>query len=134
MSQNSLRVEISTPEKEFYQGEVDMIITKTINGNIGIKAKHAPLVTVLDIGKTVIKEKGKDKVATINGGFLEVKDNVVSIFTDSAEWPNEIDKNRAKEALKRAEMRLRDKKSKDIDFERAELALKRAINRINIIG
>ncbi len=127
-----LQIEISTPDKNFFEGEADMLIAKASTGEIGILSKHAPLMTILDIGVLRIKEGNEEKNAIINSGFMEVKNDKVSIFTDSAEWPGEVDIERAKKAKERAEARLKAKQD-DIDIFRAEMALKRAINRINHI-
>ncbi|MCQ2749616.1 MAG: F0F1 ATP synthase subunit epsilon [Clostridia bacterium] len=129
MSDKKLKLNIVTPNRSFYDGDASAVIVKTIDGEVGILPNHQPLVSVLDIGMIDIKNDSDIKSATINMGFIQVVDNEVSIFTDSAEWPDEIDLDRAKAARERAEQRLKEK-SDDLDFKRAELALKRAINRI----
>lgn len=72
------------------------------------------------------------KKAIVNEGFMEVANNEIKIFTDSAEWPEDVDKERAQKAKERAERRLAQHES-DIDYCRADMALKRAINRIKNI-
>ena len=129
MSNNKLKLNIVTPNRNFYSGDVNMIIVKTVDGEIGILPNHLPLVSILDIGMIDIKNDSEEKSATINMGFIQVVDNEVSIFTDSAEWPDEIDIDRAREAKERAERRLKEK-ADELDIDRAELALRRAINRI----
>ena len=129
MSDKKLKLNIVTPNRNFYDGDANMVIVKTVDGEIGILPDHLPLVSILDIGMIDIKNGSEEKSATINMGFIQVVNNEVSIFTDSAEWPDEIDINRAQEAKERAERRLKEKSS-DLDYKRAEMALKRAINRI----
>ena len=129
MSDKKLKLNIVTPNRSFYDGDASAVIVKTIDGEVGILPNHQPLVSVLDIGMIDIKNDSDIKSATINMGFIQVVDNEVSIFTDSAGWPDEIDIDRAKAARERAEQRLKEK-ADDLDFKRAELALKRAINRI----
>ncbi len=129
MNNNKLKLNIVTPNRNFYNGDVNMIIVKTVDGEIGILPNHLPLVSILDIGMIDIKNDSEEKSATINMGFIQVVDNEVSIFTDSAEWPDEIDIDRAREAKERAERRLKEK-ANELDVNRAELALRRAINRI----
>lgn len=129
MSLKKINLKITTPDKNFFQGEVDMVILRAKSGEIGILPNHAPLVTVLDIGSIRIKQGEDEKKAVLNEGFLKVSKNQVDIFTDSAEWPDEIDKERARRAKERAERRLAQKES-SMDYERVNLALKRAINRI----
>ncbi len=130
MSDKKMNLSIATPDRKFYEGEVDMVIVSTTSGEIGILPSHMPLVSILEIGKVDIKVDNEVKVAAINKGFIQVSESGVSIFTDSAEWPGEIDLERAKEAKKRAEDRLKAKAN--LDTARAENALKRAINRIDL--
>ncbi len=129
MSDKKMKLNISTPNKDFFSDDVDMVIVKTTSGDLGILPSHVPLVTVLDIGVVTIKKKGEEKKATLNMGFLQVANNQVQILTDSAEWPDEINLERAREAKRRAEERLNSKD--EVDVIRAELALRRAINRIS---
>lgn len=125
-------IEIVTPEKKFFKGEVESINLPTLNGRAQILANHIPYVTGLIPGILKIVENGKEKVANISGGFIQFADNKAIIMADSAEWPGEIDVERAKKAKERAENRLKNKKDdNDLDIMRAELALKRAIARIN---
>ncbi len=128
-------IEIITPEKKFFKGEVESINLTTLDGRVQILANHIPYVTGLAPGIIKIVENGKEKVASLSGGFVQFADNKGVILADSAEWPQEIDVNRAKEAKERAEQRLKNKKSDhDLDIMRAELSLKRAIARINASG
>ena len=130
MSDKKLKLNIVTPNRNFYDGEANMVIVKTVDGEIGIMPDHIPLVSILDVGMVEIKDGNQEKSATVNMGFIQVVNNEVSIFTDSAEWPEEIDLNRAQSAKERAEQRLKEK-SADLDVKRAELALRRALNRIS---
>lgn len=124
-------IEIITPEKKFFKGEVESINLSSLNGRVQILANHIPFVTGLVPGIIKIVENGKEKVANISGGFLQFAENKGVIMADSAEWPGEIDVKRAEEAKERAEKRIKNKKDDgDIDIMRAELALKRAIARI----
>jgi F-type H+-transporting ATPase subunit epsilon len=131
MSERKINLKVTTPDKNFFEGEVDMVIVRAKTGEMGILPNHAPVVTVLDIGNLRIKDGDSEKKAVINEGFMKVANNLVHIFTDSAEWPEDIDRERARKAKERAERRLAQKES-EIDFERVNLALKRAINRMKI--
>lgn len=129
---SQFKLEIVTPDRKFLDEDVQMLVTRTIEGDMAILKDHIPLVTPLDIGVLKIKDaSGKEKKATIAGGYMEVTKNKTTIVTESAEWPEEIDKKRAEEAKKRAEERLKSK-AENIDRIRAELALKRALNRLSI--
>lgn len=128
---NKVKVKIVTPKREMYDGEADMVIFRTTTGDIGVMHGHLPLVTVLDYGVLRLVENGQTvKNAAVFGGFAQVDGECVNILTDAAEWSDEIDLERAEEAKSRAEKRLNDHNN-DVSNKRAELALKRAIIRIN---
>lgn len=131
---SELFLEIVTPERAFYEGEVDRVIVRGTEGDIGILKNRSPIATPLKIGKVRIFKDGKEEVAAVAEGYITVIDNKVTIVTDAAEWPHEIDEQRAKQALDRAEKRLESQgRSEDIDLVRAEAALKRALNRLDVI-
>jgi F-type H+-transporting ATPase subunit epsilon len=99
----SLQVELVSPERILYSGEADMVIARTAGGDIAFLTGHAPFVGTLGIGKVVIRETGGGStVAAVHGGFVEIKDNRVSILSDVAELADQIDVGRAREALSRA--------------------------------
>ena len=128
----TVTVNIVTPDGPVYDSEVSMVIAKTVSGEIGVLAGHIPMVAPLAIGAVKLKKAdGTTELASVSGGFIEVRPEKISILAPSAEVASSIDVARAKEALARAEGRLQ-KKQDDIDFKRAELALKRALNRINV--
>lgn len=127
----TLTVNIVTPDGPVYDSEVDMIIAKTASGEIGILPGHIPMVAPLEIGAVRLKKEAKTEYVAVNGGFVEVRPEKVTILAQSSELASNIDVARAKEAMKRAEQRLQSKQD-SIDFNRAELALKRAMNRINV--
>jgi F-type H+-transporting ATPase subunit epsilon len=123
---------IVTPEKKFYEDEVNSLIAPGSLGYLGILTDHAPLLTELEPGKLTLKDsQGQEKIFAISGGFLEVLKNNVTILADAIEPAEGIDFKRAEEALKRAKERLRSKDEK-ADVPRAEFALTRALNRIKI--
>ncbi len=103
------------------------------DGYLGILANHAPLVTSLDIGLVNYTPAGggQEQLFAVANGFLEVSNNEVSLLADSAESWEDIDIDRAQEALKRAENRLAIMDDK-IDIQRARDALRRAQNRIRV--
>ncbi|NBI06029.1 F0F1 ATP synthase subunit epsilon [Senegalia massiliensis] len=124
-------LEIVTPDRKFFEDEVEMVVVRGLEGDVGILKNHTPYVTPLAIGRVKIKQNGKYREATVAEGYLDVTKTKTTIVTDAAEWPEEIDLNRAELAKKRAEERLKRKES-DMDAQRAEIALKKAINRINM--
>jgi len=125
------QLKIVTPDRSFYSDEVEMVILRGIEGDLAILKNRAPLITPLDIGKIRIVKDGKEKVAAVVDGYVTVSKNKTTVITDSAEWPEEIDVERAEEAKERAEKRLKEK-PEGLDIDRAEYALKRAINRLEV--
>jgi len=129
---STFRLQIVTPSRTFYDDEVEMTIVKTTEGDLGIMKNHMLMVAPLTIGKVRIKKDGQFKEAAISEGFVQVESEYTRIITDSAEWPEEIDVKRAEEAKERAERRLSADKS-DIDKVRAEIALRKAHNRLSVV-
>ena len=127
------KLEVVTPNRRFLDEEVEMLVVRTIDGDLAVLKDHIPLVTPLAIGVLKLNyPDGSFKMATICGGYMEVTKEKTTIVTDSAEWPEEIDRQRAEAAKKRAEDRLK-KQPEGLDVARAELALKRALNRIETL-
>jgi len=126
-------LEIVTPERKIYEQQVNMVLAKGIEGELGILPNHIPLVTPLRIAAVTAKVEGqKDHVIAVHGGFMEVRKDKVVILAESAELPEEIDADRAARARERAEARLREAQKEKVDFHRAEQALARAMLRINV--
>lgn len=125
-------VEIITPDRVFYKGEATMIEFNTAAGEIGVYKKHIPLTTVLAPGIVTIHKDGEDNVtAAVHSGFAEILPDKVTLLAEVAEWPGEIDVERAEAAKKRAEERLANK-TEATDVKRAELALRKALVRMDI--
>ena len=99
-----MQVALVSPERILYEGEADMVIARSAGGDIAFLNNHAPFVGVLGIGKVRITPAGggNEIVAAVHGGFVEVKDNRVTILSDVAELADQIDVTRAREALSRA--------------------------------
>jgi len=126
------QVEIITPDRVFHTGEATMIEFNTAAGELGVYKKHIPLTTVLAPGIVKIHNDGEeDVIAAVHSGFAEILPDKVTLLAEIAEWPDEIDKNRAEAAKARAEERLANK-TEATDIKRAEFALRKALVRINI--
>lgn len=128
---STFQLEIVTPDRKFYEDEVSMVIARTLEGDVGILSDHVPTVSPLSIGVIKIKKDNKMLEATCSGGFISTDEDRATIITDSAEWPEEIDVERAQAAKKRAEERLK-KDSKNVDTLRAQIALNKALNRLRV--
>lgn len=126
-------LEVVTPERIVYSQDVNMVIVKGAAGELGILPNHIPLVTPLKIAPVTIKKGNSSEHLAVNGGFMEVRKEKVVILAESAETPGDIDVERARAAKGRAEQRLASKQD-EIDFRRAELALQRAMNRLDVVS
>ena len=127
---NVLRVNIVTPDGLVYDHHARMLVVHSVAGELGIMANHEPIVTPLEIGEVDVQRVDasdhNDSIA-VNGGFMEVSENVASIVADSAERERDIDLSRAQKRIAQA----KNDHNQD-DLRRAQVALRRAINRINV--
>ena len=134
----TILLEVATPDKgEVFAKEINMLICRSIAGELGILPKHARLLTELVPNALRIKVDGGETLLFIGGGFMEVTPDKITILADSAELPDDIDVERAKSAYKRAEERVNSFKNKgdtEIDIKRAEAALARAKARLLVKG
>lgn len=125
------KLHVITPERRFYDGEASMVELTTTEGDIGVYRNHIPLTAIVAPGVLKIHEEGQVKEAALMSGFIEILPERITIMAEVAEWPDEIDGNRAEEARIRAERRLKEE-SGEIDTMRAELALRRALVRLSL--
>lgn len=126
----NFRLQIVTPKGIYKDVEVEMLNVATTAGQIGIYANHIPLASVLTVSTMNYIQNGKREYFAISGGFVYIGEKETTIIANTIEAASEIDENRAQKAKERAEKR-KASNNPDIDMARAELALKRAINRIN---
>ena len=126
----ALDVALVSPERILFTGEADMVVCRTSDGEIAFLTGHAPLVGALGIGTVRVKlSDGEEVRAAVHGGFVEVRDNRVSILSDVAELPDQIDVERARRAREEAERRIQAG-----DDAGAEAALRRAHVRLELAG
>lgn len=126
----TIRLDIVTPDKVALSEDVNMVIARATDGDLGILPGHAPLIAGLDVWPLrLLTDEGERQVA-ICKGFIEVKPEKVTVLAACAELPENIDVARAEAAKERAENRL--KTPAEIDVARAEIALKRAIMRLRV--
>ena len=134
MADNTYMLEVVTPERVLQSNEVSFTVVPAIDGELGVMKNHAPLVAALNIGVLrYVDAAGSEKSIAISGGFIEVLDNEGRVLAETAEHGHEIDVLRAKAARERAERRLQ-QRAENINYTRAEQALKRAIARLKAAG
>lgn len=129
---SKVKVSVVTPDGPVYNGEAEMVSVKGIGGELGILPNHIPFVTPLTINPIRLLNDGKTDLIAVHGGFIEVRPDQITILAQAAELPSEIDVERARRAKERAEKRLQQANQEKIDFVRAENALKRALNRLEV--
>ncbi|MBW7888175.1 MAG: F0F1 ATP synthase subunit epsilon [Bacteroidetes bacterium] len=134
MAEKNFHLDIVTPTKTIYSGEVQSFTAPGVIGSFQVLFNHAPLLSSIGIGEVKLTgSDGKNSHFATSGGFVEVKSNKVILLAESAERSDEINVERAESAKKRAAERL-EKRTKEIDAERAQLALARALNRLKVAG
>ncbi|MDO5737984.1 MAG: ATP synthase F1 subunit epsilon [Eubacteriales bacterium] len=128
------RLKVVTPQRVFFEAAVKTLVIRGIEGDLAVMKGTTPLLTPTKISvATLHLEDGTRKLAAVGRGYIAVEKNGATLVTESAEWPEDIDVARAEAAKKRAESYL-NTQSEDIDYERARIALLKAINRINVAG
>lgn len=129
-----MQLEIVTPEKIIYSGDVDEIIVNTADGEISILPHHINIFTKVLPGELTIKISGKEQFLAITGGFLEVSNNKITILADYAVRAEEIEVEKALEAQKRAEAILKRKEEgiSERDFAEAQGELRKALLELHI--
>ncbi|MCR4695448.1 MAG: ATP synthase F1 subunit epsilon [Pseudobutyrivibrio sp.] len=133
MADNTFKISIITPERVLYEGDATMIEFNTVEGQIGVLPMHIPLTTVIAPGICTITEPEGVKKAAVHSGIAEILPDHVTLLAEVAEWPDEIDVERARSAEDRARERLANK-AEGVDVLRAEVALKKALVRQDILA
>ncbi|MCI8789680.1 MAG: ATP synthase F1 subunit epsilon [Lachnospiraceae bacterium] len=123
---------IITPDRIFYENRADMVEFNTTEGEIGVLPGHIPMTVIVKPGVLYIHETGEEKKAALHAGFAEILPESVTILAEVIEWPSEINEDRAKSAMERAERRLQNK-APNTDIAKAETALQRALARIQVL-
>ena len=127
-----IQLEIVTPTGPVVSEEVDIVTAPGIDGEFGVLAGHAPLLSTIKIGTLVYQNDKQSHIIMVNGGFCGGSNNKVTFLVESAEVGSEIDVDRAMRAKERAEKRLAEarRQQDNIDTTRAEVALQRALARL----
>jgi F-type H+-transporting ATPase subunit epsilon len=128
-----LHLEVITPEKVVVSRDVDIVVAPGSQGEFGVLEGHVPFLSGIVPGELRFTSEDKTEYFAVTTGFAEVSNDNVSVLVDAAERAEEIDVERAKQAMERAKERLaKDRSTEEIDFLRAEAALKRSIVRIKV--
>jgi F-type H+-transporting ATPase subunit epsilon len=128
-----LHLEVVTPEKVLVSEKVDSVVASGTLGQFGVLPGHTSLLTGIVPGEVRWKTGDREVLVAVTTGFAEVAGDKVAILVDAAERIEEIDVERARQALERAKKRLAGEMKKErVDFTRAEAALNRAVARIRV--
>ena len=130
---DTIQLEVITPDRLALRETVDEVTIPAVGGEMGILPDHTPLISQMQTGVLSYRTGTEKKQLHVSGGFVEVLPDKVSILTDVAEKPEEIDRERARKARDRAEKRLASN-GDEIDFKRAQLKLQRALIRLQLAG
>ena len=133
MSDKTERLDIVTPEKKVFSDDISFLIAPGAEGELGILPMHAALITPLKAGLLKFDHEENRIIMTVSGGFMEVRDNRITILATAVERLEDINPERAEQAKARAEQRLANK-TPELDVMRAEAALMRANNRLKALG
>ncbi len=128
---SQLNLKILTPEKEIFNGEVNMVTVPSAEGELGILPYHANLMAKIIPGELRIKKGDKTDVLAIGGGFLQMVDNTLTVMTDLAVEEREIDERAVEEAKKRAEQALTDKLS-DEEYAETVAILEKSLAQLKV--
>jgi len=135
MAEN-IRLEVVTPDKEVVNDMAQIVMAPGSLGEFGVLSGHTPFMTSLNTGAIHYRDQnGKDQYVFVSGGFAEALPDKVTVLAESAEKMEDIDPERAKKAMERAEKRLaQDRAKEQVDIARAKAAVERAVVRIRIAG
>jgi F-type H+-transporting ATPase subunit epsilon len=132
MAEKAFKLEIVTPKRVVFSGEVTSFSAPGVVGGFQVLKNHAPLLSSIEVGEVkLVDVAGTESHFATSGGVVEVHDNKVMMLAETAERSDEIDVVRAQAARDRARKLLAEKKS-DVDFDRARIALFRALNRLKV--
>ena len=129
-----IQLEVVTPERRVLAESVDMVTVPGQGGELGILPGHTPLISALQTGVLTYVQDGKNYPLHVSGGFVEVRDDHVSVLAVVAERPDEIDAARAKLSRERAEKQLQGSTGSGEDFEVARARLERSVVRLQLAG
>jgi F-type H+-transporting ATPase subunit epsilon len=127
-----LRLELVTPYKRVLSEEVEEVTAPGAIGEFGVLPDHTALLTTLKVGVLTYKKDGQPFYVAVNWGYVEVEDNVMTVLVETAEPADQIDLERARAALDRAEKALKKLSSEDKKFKTMEAALERAMIRVQV--
>jgi F-type H+-transporting ATPase subunit epsilon len=132
MSDKHLTLELVTPEKVAWSAPADFVVLPAADGEMGVLPGHMPFLVQLAEGEVRVTENEQVKRFAVSGGFAEIKDNVVSLFAETAEQSDQINAERARQALERAKAEATKPGLDPLVLAEIEAAMRRAQVRLNV--
>lgn len=129
---DKIQLEVVTPERRVMAEPVDMVTVPGLGGELGILPGHTPLISQLQTGVLTYTQEGKSFPLHVSGGFVEVRDDHVSVLAEVAERPEEIDAARARQSRERLEKQLNAWTGSEEDLEEAKAELERSVVRMQL--
>ncbi len=132
---NTFRLMIITPDRTLFDGQVQEVIARTTEGDVGILAGHIRYAALLKTGALTVKmENGEFRKAAVAAGVIKVSDDRTTVMSSAAEWAEEIDPDWAERSRQDALAKIEAAKDEPDRLERANLKLQRALNRLSVSG
>lgn len=132
MADRKLFCEVVSPERVVYSGEVDMVVAHGVEGELGIMSHHIPIVTPLEIGEFRAKNDNEQEHIAVMGGYLEFRDDKVTVLADAAELASQIDVARAEKKREERERQMAEAKVSEEELLGAEISLRKALLRLKV--
>jgi F-type H+-transporting ATPase subunit epsilon len=131
---NLMKIDIVTPEKKVFEGDIQSLMAPGIEGEFGVLPGHAPFATILAPGVVDIKPKeGEHELMAVSGGYIEVSGDKVILLVETADRAEEVDIEKIKKRKEEKEKLLSSKSSKDVDFDRIQSELLREMARLKAV-
>jgi F-type H+-transporting ATPase subunit epsilon len=129
-----IRCEIVSQDRMVFEGDVDMVIAPSVEGEIGVLPDHAPLIAILDMGFIKLHCQEEEEVFTVTGGFIEVQPDIVTVMAEASEHVEEIDVERARKAREQAKKTLEKGPPPDTEtYLKIQAALRRSQLRLEAV-
>jgi len=131
MAKDKLRVRVATPDKVKYDRDADMVIMRCITGDMGILPKHEACSVILDYGVLRIMNEGDEKRMAVFGGIAQVRDNMVTVLANDAQWPEDIDLSVA-EAERDRVTRVMKENAQGLELQKEQIQMRRTLVQIEV--
>ena len=127
----TIKLEVVTPERVVLEEDADIVVARGAEGDLGVLHGHEPLITPLPVGEMMYRTDGEERHLAISGGFMEVRPDKVTVLADVAERSEEIDRERAEAARRRAEELLSENRGSELEAS-AAASLQKALLRLRV--